>query len=104
MIYIEYAQNMMYELCFRLGPDHKYNKVLQSILDAQDSDQASNMIATVCDDPDIQKLYFPIHIDAVAQAEWCRAHMCRIQCAPKRSVEDVYMKSNGLSMRNLKFE
>ena len=91
---IDYIQNMSDMLADKLGVEHKYIRMLSSIIKEQDIDRAAEAIDVICQDPVIHKLYFPINIDAVKQAEWCEHVLCGHKCAPQKRLHDVYCLSN----------
>ena len=89
---------MSWTLIDRLGEKHKYNEMLQAIILAVPFVESDAAIAidTVCNDPEIQKLYFPILIDASAQGMYCRHVLCRYECAPNKHLLNMYLRSNGM--------
>jgi len=97
MPYIQHAQNMHDELCYRLGPDHKYSKVLLEIIKAADATKAMDIIDTVCRDSEIQKIFFPIFVDFECQEQYCRMRLCGYAAAPSKKLSAIYMFSNGIS-------
>lgn len=83
-------------LCAKVGPHHKYAVVLQDALKCNDEAllNIDAIIDLVCRDPEIQRLYFPVHIDALKQATWCRHELCRYAAPCSKDVWDVYWASN----------
>ena len=81
---LQHAKTMMNILIEIVGPDHEYIKDLRRVTSAADDASAYQIIYKVCHDPKIQKHFFPILIDAEAQAEWCMHWLCRYECAPRK--------------------
>ena len=91
---IEYIQHTFDMLVDKLGEDHVYIRTIESIIneaagkdreDIPDSCivKARQLINTICHDPVIQKMYFPINIDIEMQARhrvvgtrFLRTQMC----------------------------
>lgn len=91
---LEYIQNLAWELEITLGAHHKYYNTLEGIIKDKNNHMAQIAIAIVCNDPEIQKAYFPINIDAEKQAIWCKHMLCGYECAPNETVLDVHRRSN----------
>ena len=105
---IEYIQHTFDRLVDKLGEDHVYIRTIVSIIDEAagkdipDSlaEKADQLITTICHDPVIQKLYFPINIDIEMQAEWLEHVFCGHKCAPNGRLQDVLCRSHGVVNEN----
>ena len=83
------------ELELKLGSDHEFKELLQSVFDDYNDACALDVIIHICDNPKIQKMYFPIYIDAKAQSEWCQHYMCQFHRVPERRLLDMHALSNS---------
>ncbi len=83
------------ELELKLGPDHEFKELLQSVFDDYSDALALHIIKYICDIPKIQKMYFPIFIDAADQSEWCQHYMCQFHRVPERRLLDMHALSNS---------
>jgi hypothetical protein len=108
--YIAYILHMFGRLMHKdarrvLGNDNRYIKMLkciidESIVDMSDDCQvkARDAFEAICQDPEIHKVYFPIHIDSEKQSEWLRHVLCgQYLCAPNRRLQEVYSRSWDLA-------
>lgn len=86
---LQYVQHASVVLNSKLGEHHKYSQVLKSIIDTSDETQAGIIISTICHDPEIHKIYFPVHIDTHAQVIWCTNVLCGYPGAPPKWVMDI---------------
>jgi hypothetical protein len=108
--YIDYIQKMSCTLKRNdmLGDDHKYVKMLESIIDesiidtsdhcsssSSSNNKARDAFETICQDPEVHKLYFPINIDFEKQTAWLRHVLCgQFLCAPHGRLHAVLIQSH----------
>lgn len=89
---MQYIQHMSYVLEDKLGANHKNSELLKSIVNPS---EARNAIETICHDPEIHKIYFPVHVDTSAQVAWCKNVLCGYPGPPTKYVYNIWCRSNG---------
>ncbi len=94
---MNYICNMQHILSKKLGPNHKYNDALNLVItdNIYDELQADLLIKTICQDPEIHALYFPVHadVDFEIKETFCRHELCRLDTPPKKHVMQAYWNS-----------
>jgi hypothetical protein len=85
--------NIQNTLTIKLGAGHKYFNLLKS--QSEHDSHIDFIITTICQDPEIHALYFPVDadVDFEIKETFCRHELCRLDTPPKKHVMQAYWNS-----------